>query len=68
MLDPTHDARSAPTVGRNAGWNPVSRDARANLDALTPRLDCGSFRTRHDNFVAERQPAFWGLRGILKRR
>ena len=68
MLDPTHDARPAPTVGRNAGSNPVSHDARTNLDALTPGLDDDSFRTRRDNFVAERQQAFWGPRGVLKRR
>ena len=68
MLDPTHDARLTPTLGRNAGSNHVSRDARANLGALTPVLDGDSFRTRRDNFVAERQQTLWGLRGILKRR
>ena len=67
MLDPTHDARLTPTLGRNAGSNPVSHDARTNLDALTPGLDDDSFRTRRDNFVAERKQTFWGLRGILKR-
>ena len=67
MLHPTHDARPAPTLERNAGSNHVSRDARANLGDLTPVLDGDSFRTRRDNFVAERQQAFWGLRGILKR-
>ena len=65
MLDLTHDARPAPTLGKNAGSNHVSRDARTKLDALTPVLDGDSFRTGSGNFVQERQRTVWELRGIL---
>ena len=44
------------------------RDARTNLDALTPVLGGDSFHTGLVNFVPERQQAFLELRGILKRR
>ena len=43
------------------------RDARTNLDALTPILDGDSFRTGRHNCVAKRQQTFWELRGMPKR-
>ena len=43
------------------------RDARSNLDALTPTLDGDTFRTGLDNFMAEKQQTFLEVRGILKR-
>ena len=44
------------------------RDARTNLDALTPVLDGHSFFTGLNNFVAEKQQTFRELGGILERR
>ena len=38
-----------------------SRDARTNLDALTPALDGDDFRTGLDNFVAEKHQTFLEL-------
>ena len=39
-----------------------------NIDGLHPVLDGDSFRTGHENFVAERQQTFRDLIGILERR
>ena len=58
MMDPTHDPRPAPTLGRKAVSNPVGRDAPTNLDALAPIIDDDSFFTGLDKFVAEMRQAF----------
>ena len=64
--------RTTPDPRLPSGGTPFrilfGRDARSNLDALTPALDGKAFRTGLDNFVAENQQSFLELRGILKRR
>ena len=64
--------RTTPDPRLPSGGTPFrilfGRDARTNLDALTPVLDDDSFRSGLDNFVAERQQTFRELRGILERR
>ena len=64
--------RTTPDPCLPSGGTPFrilfGRDARTNLDALTPTLDGDGFRTGLDNFVAEKQQTFLELRGILKKR